>query len=80
MLCWPWMIKSDMLNHGIVFNILGRSLAKPDDAENLQRSQTLGQRLMGNMMDNLLLRSLTSKSKKHQVDALVSSSPIKVIF
>lgn len=74
------MIKSDVLNHGIVFNILGQSSPKPVDAENLQRNQTLGQRLMGNMMDNLLLRSLTSKSKKHQVDALVPSSPVKVIF
>ncbi|EEF46181.1 guanine nucleotide-exchange, putative [Ricinus communis] len=48
---------------------------KPAD---LQRSQTIGQKIMGNMMDNLFLRSLTSKSKARASDASVPSSPIKV--
>nr|KYP57779.1 Brefeldin A-inhibited guanine nucleotide-exchange protein 2 [Cajanus cajan] len=41
------------------------------------RSQTLGQRIMGNMMDNLFLRNLT-KSKSRASDASQPSSPIKV--
>lgn len=44
----------------------------------LQRSQTIGQRIMGNMMDNLFLRNLTSKSKSHASDASVPSSPVQV--
>ncbi|PIA24648.1 hypothetical protein AQUCO_211100001v1, partial [Aquilegia coerulea] len=44
----------------------------------LQRTQTFGQRIMGNMMDNLLLRSLTSKSRNRPSDALIPSSPEKV--
>ncbi|XP_042503350.1 brefeldin A-inhibited guanine nucleotide-exchange protein 5 [Macadamia integrifolia] len=52
---------------------------KPAEASGLQRSQTLGQRIMGNMMDNLLLRSLTSKSRSPPSDVLVPSSPVKVI-
>ncbi|KAL3744597.1 hypothetical protein ACJRO7_013808 [Eucalyptus globulus] len=44
----------------------------------IQRGQTFGQRIMGNMMDNLLLRSFTSKSKGHALDASVPSSPAKV--
>ncbi|XP_059461146.1 brefeldin A-inhibited guanine nucleotide-exchange protein 5 [Corylus avellana] len=43
----------------------------------LQRSQTIGQRIMGNMMDNLFLRNLTSKSKSHASDASVPSSPVQ---
>ncbi|XP_073005233.1 brefeldin A-inhibited guanine nucleotide-exchange protein 5 [Typha latifolia] len=50
---------------------------KPAEAGDLQRSQTFGQRIMGNMMDNLLVRSLTSKSKSHS-DDLVPSSPVKI--
>ncbi|KAK9274482.1 hypothetical protein L1049_021730 [Liquidambar formosana] len=42
---------------------------KPTEAGDLQRSQTIGQRIMGNMMDNLFLRSLTSKSKNRASDA-----------
>ncbi|KAK9101674.1 hypothetical protein Scep_025104 [Stephania cephalantha] len=47
------------------------------EAGGLQRNQTLGQRIMGNMMDNLLLRSLTAKSK-NSLDAAIPSSPMKV--
>ncbi|KAL6010442.1 Brefeldin A-inhibited guanine nucleotide-exchange protein 5 [Asimina triloba] len=47
-------------------------------AESFQRSQTLGQRIMGNMMDNLLLRNLTSRSRSQPVDTLVPSSPVKI--
>ncbi|XP_034700058.1 brefeldin A-inhibited guanine nucleotide-exchange protein 5 isoform X2 [Vitis riparia] len=43
----------------------------------LHRSQTIGQRIMGNMMDNLFLRSLTSKSKSRVSDASAPPSPPK---
>lgn len=46
----------------------------------LHRSQTIGQRIMGNMMDNLFLRSLTSKSKSRVSDASAPPSPPKVFF
>ncbi|XVE53803.1 hypothetical protein DITRI_Ditri03aG0031500 [Diplodiscus trichospermus] len=49
---------------------------KSTEAGSLQRSQTIGQRIMGNMMDNLFLRSLTSKSKDHEIPVL--SSPPKL--
>ncbi|OWM73823.1 hypothetical protein CDL15_Pgr015123 [Punica granatum] len=42
----------------------------------LQRSKTLGQRIMGNI-DNLFLRNLTSKPKGRPSDASVPSSPAK---
>ncbi|CAN0918321.1 Brefeldin A-inhibited guanine nucleotide-exchange protein 5 [Linum grandiflorum] len=45
--------------------------------ETLPRTQTLGQKIMGNMMDNLFLRNLTSKSKSAS-DASAPSSPLKV--
>ncbi|KAJ4835000.1 Brefeldin A-inhibited guanine nucleotide-exchange protein 5 [Turnera subulata] len=48
------------------------------EAPSLQRSQTLGQKIMGNVMDNLFLRNLTSKSKAQAADASVPSSPIKL--
>ncbi|OVA15766.1 SEC7-like [Macleaya cordata] len=51
---------------------------KPAEAGGFQRTQTLGQRIMGNMMDNLLLRNLTSKSRSRPSDALALSSPVKV--
>ncbi|ONM24537.1 HOPM interactor 7 [Zea mays] len=40
------------------------------------RGQSFGQRIMGNMMDNLLVRSLTSKSKG-RVDDIAPPSPVK---
>ncbi|XP_062190117.1 brefeldin A-inhibited guanine nucleotide-exchange protein 5-like [Phragmites australis] len=40
------------------------------------RGQTFGQRIMGNMMDNLLVRSLTSKSKG-RTDDIAPPSPVK---
>ncbi|XP_057949137.1 brefeldin A-inhibited guanine nucleotide-exchange protein 5 isoform X2 [Malania oleifera] len=49
----------------------------PPGAGGLQQSQTIGQRIMGNMMENLFLRSLTYKSKGRPSDASVPSSPIK---
>ena len=51
---------------------------KPADAGGLQRNQTIGQRIMGNMMDNLFLRNLTSKSKNRVSDDYVPSSPVQV--
>ncbi|XP_021277449.1 brefeldin A-inhibited guanine nucleotide-exchange protein 5 [Herrania umbratica] len=55
----------------------GRS-QKSAEAGSLQRSQTIGQRIMGNMMDNLFLRSLTSKSKSRTSEISVPSSPPKL--
>lgn len=56
----------------------GRS-SKSSEAGGLQRNQTIGQRIMGNMMDNLFLRSLTSKSKAGNASEVsVPSSPVKV--
>ncbi|WRX32521.1 Mon2 [Theobroma cacao] len=55
----------------------GRS-QKSAEAGSLQRSQTIGQRIMGNMMDNLFRRSLTSKSKSRASEISVPSSPPKL--
>ena len=52
---------------------------KATDGGGLQRSQTLGQRIMGNMMDNLFLRNLTSKSKSRISDASQPTSPVRVM-
>ncbi|KAL5572269.1 hypothetical protein UlMin_021866 [Ulmus minor] len=51
----------------------GRS-SKPAEASGLQRTQTIGQRIM----DNIFLRNLTSKSKLPATDVSVPSSPVKV--
>eukprot|EP00262_Sarcandra_glabra_P015918 TRINITY_DN5018_c0_g2_i1.p1 TRINITY_DN5018_c0_g2~~TRINITY_DN5018_c0_g2_i1.p1 ORF type:complete len:951 (-),score=170.00 TRINITY_DN5018_c0_g2_i1:372-3224(-) len=59
-------------------SLVGRALKNPGEAESFQRSQTFGQRIMGNMMDNLLLRNFTSKSKSRPADVLLPSSPIKI--
>ncbi|KAK4266036.1 hypothetical protein QN277_027011 [Acacia crassicarpa] len=56
----------------------GRS-PRPADAGDLKRSQTLGQRIMGNMMDNLFLRNLTSKSQSRTSDASQPPSPAVVV-
>ncbi|CAK9161195.1 unnamed protein product [Ilex paraguariensis] len=50
---------------------------KPGDTGGLQRNQTIGRRIMGNMMDNLFGRSFTNKSKNHLSDVLVPTSPPK---
>ncbi|XP_028759990.1 brefeldin A-inhibited guanine nucleotide-exchange protein 5 [Neltuma alba] len=55
----------------------GRS-PRPADAAGLKRNQTLGQRIMGNMMDNLFLRNLTSKSQSRPSDASQPPSPAMV--
>ncbi|GFP95753.1 brefeldin a-inhibited guanine nucleotide-exchange protein 5 [Phtheirospermum japonicum] len=47
------------------------------DGPELQRSQTLGQKIMGNMRDNLFVRSFTSKPKNLASDVMVPSSPSK---
>lgn len=52
---------------------------KQFEAGGLQRNQTIGQRIMGNMMDNLFVRSFTSKSKGRPSDVSVPSSPAKVL-
>ncbi|KAK6941180.1 Mon2/Sec7/BIG1-like, dimerization and cyclophilin-binding domain [Dillenia turbinata] len=54
------------------------SALKHGHAGGLTRSQTIGQKIMGNMMDNLFVRSLTSKSKNRSSDASLPSSPQKV--
>lgn len=55
----------------------GRTVT-PTDGGGLQRSQTFGQKIMGNMRDNLFVRSFTSKPKQLTSDVLVPSSPSKV--
>ncbi|WOK99061.1 brefeldin A-inhibited guanine nucleotide-exchange protein 5-like isoform X1 [Canna indica] len=52
------------------------SIQKPTEADNFQRNQTFGQRFMGNMMDNLFVRSFTSKSKSPTSDP-GPASPLK---
>lgn len=52
---------------------------KAADEGGLQRSQTFGQRIMGNMMENIFLRNLTSKSKNPISDASLPSSPVRVL-
>lgn len=44
---------------------------KPIDSADLQRNQSLGQRIMGNVMENRFLRSFTSKAKYEEVDVAV---------
>ncbi|KAK8550374.1 hypothetical protein V6N13_118893 [Hibiscus sabdariffa] len=51
---------------------------KSAEAPSLQRSQTFSQRIMGNMMDNLFLRSRSAKSKSGTSDIPVPSSPPKL--
>ena len=46
--------------------------------ENLSKNQTLGQKIMGNMMDTLLLKNLTFKQKGRAGDILVPTSPTQV--
>ena len=46
--------------------------------ENMSKNQTLGQKIMGNMMDTLLLKNLTFKQKGRAGDILVSTSPTQV--
>lgn len=47
---------------------------RPSDAGGLQRNQTLGQKIMGN-----IVRSFTSKPVNFTSDANVPSSPSKVV-
>ncbi|KAL3650082.1 Brefeldin A-inhibited guanine nucleotide-exchange protein 5 [Castilleja foliolosa] len=54
----------------------GRTTRATDD-DILQRSQTFGQKIMGNMMDNLFLRSFSSKPKTPTFDLMIPSSPSK---
>lgn len=51
---------------------------EPAEGRDLQRTQTFGQRFMGNMMDNILLRNLTSKQRNSPSDASLPSSPAKI--
>lgn len=53
---------------------------RPTDGGSLQRTQTLGQKIMGNMMDNMFMRSFTSRPKIQTPDASQPSSPSKVGF
>ncbi|KAL9165509.1 hypothetical protein ABFS82_06G175400 [Erythranthe guttata] len=54
----------------------GRTTRATDDGS-LQRSQTFGQKFMGNMMDNMFVRSFTSKPKDRASDVMIPSSPSK---
>lgn len=47
--------------------------------ENLSKNQTLGQKIMGNMMDTLLLKNLTFKQKGRAGDILVPTSPTEQV-
>ncbi|KAG4144466.1 hypothetical protein ERO13_D05G038800v2 [Gossypium hirsutum] len=51
---------------------------KSAEAASLQRSQTIGQRIMGNMMDNIFLRSRSAKAKSGTSDIPAPSSPPKL--
>ncbi|XVF88983.1 hypothetical protein PTKIN_Ptkin19aG0095100 [Pterospermum kingtungense] len=51
---------------------------KSAEAGSLQRSQTIGERIMGNMMDNLFLRSFTSISRNPTSEITVPSSQPKL--
>ncbi|XP_024984145.1 brefeldin A-inhibited guanine nucleotide-exchange protein 5-like [Cynara cardunculus var. scolymus] len=53
------------------------NVEKSPGGASLRRSQTIGQKLMGNMMDNLLVRSFTSKPKNTVLDAIIPASPAK---
>lgn len=55
------------------------SPSRGDQNGGFQRTQTIGQRIMGNMMDNLFVRSFTTKAKSPTADA-VPSSPSKVLW
>ncbi|KAK6156433.1 hypothetical protein DH2020_010681 [Rehmannia glutinosa] len=51
---------------------------RPTDGGDFQRSQTFGQKIMGNMRGNLFMRSFTSKPKNLASDVMVPSSPSKL--
>ncbi|XP_031092916.1 brefeldin A-inhibited guanine nucleotide-exchange protein 5 [Ipomoea triloba] len=48
------------------------------DSGDLQRSQTFGQKIMGNMMENRFLRSFTSKPRSPTFEVLAPSSSPKI--
>ncbi|PWA80365.1 sec7 domain-containing protein [Artemisia annua] len=50
---------------------------KSPNGRSLQRTQTIGQRLMGNMMHNVFVRSFTSKPKNLTSDAIIPASVAK---
>ncbi|KAD4982629.1 hypothetical protein R6Q59_002233 [Mikania micrantha] len=54
-----------------------QKVQKVSESADLQRSQTIGQRLMGNMMDNLFVRTFTAKPKNPASEAVVPASPSK---
>jgi len=74
-------LRSFFFFFGIIVGLPSPSGRTPKavDGGGLQRSQTLGQRIMGNMMENIFLRNLTSKSKIPIPDASQPSSPVRVI-
>eukprot|EP00252_Welwitschia_mirabilis_P011838 TRINITY_DN26310_c0_g2_i1.p1 TRINITY_DN26310_c0_g2~~TRINITY_DN26310_c0_g2_i1.p1 ORF type:complete len:801 (-),score=163.59 TRINITY_DN26310_c0_g2_i1:122-2362(-) len=47
-------------------------------AGNASKSQTIGQKIMGNMMDTLLLKNITFKSKGSSGDNQITASPTQV--
>lgn len=51
---------------------------RTSDGSGLQHSQTFGQKIMGNMMDNVFVRSFTSKPKHRTYDVMIPSSPSKI--
>ncbi|XP_047309757.1 brefeldin A-inhibited guanine nucleotide-exchange protein 5-like [Impatiens glandulifera] len=57
----------------------GGSLKIVEGGGNLQRSQTFGQKIMGNMMDSVFVRSFTTKPKDRDSEFIVPSSPSKIV-
>ncbi|KAL1532818.1 brefeldin A-inhibited guanine nucleotide-exchange protein 5-like isoform X1 [Salvia divinorum] len=51
--------------------------AMETDGRTFQHSQTFGQKIMGNMRDNLFMKSFTSTPNNFSSDAAVASSPSK---
>lgn len=56
-----------------------RRSQKVSEAEGLQRSQTFGQKIVGNMRDNIFTRSFTSKPKIQDQDVSTPTSPSKFV-
>lgn len=70
-------LQSNLEESAVLPSPSGRA-SKSAEAGGLQRNQTIGQRIMGNVMDNLFLRSLTSKPKGSVSDASAPASPRKL--
>lgn len=68
--------ETDLESSGGELTPSGRS-QKFSEAGSLQRSQTFGQKIVGNMMDNIFVRSFTSKPRNQDPDVSAPTSPSK---